>query len=106
MTEETKPVYIAFIEVQPLEGCKVDPSRSAGAFTHAFIPAPTFFTALNSLLMSLKNEKFQLLNVQYLAESTAFDWSSETLEFVQEAREAQTVVYDTYNSYPHEEVEE
>ena len=104
--EDRQRGFRSFIEVQPLEGCKLDPEDAAGAFTHAFIPAPSFFAALNSLLMSLKNGKFQLINLESLSDSTAFDWPNATLELVQEARDAGTVVFDTFNSYPHDEVEE
>ena len=55
------PVYCALIEIQPLDGCELDPSEIAGASVRYYIPAADAENAIEFLRVELSEMSMKFI---------------------------------------------
>lgn len=80
-------VYVTFVEVRPLAGCRVlDADEFAGALTMCFLPASSPDAALAKLQQRLDEEHLEIVSVEYCVNAASMDELDE--EDTQRARQA------------------
>lgn len=99
------PVYCALIEIEPLDGCELDPVETAGASVRCYIPAVDTECAISLLTNTLRDMKMALVETEWCVDYDNTEWENpgdQTEEaFVADARESGTIVFGTFHSWGH-----
>lgn len=65
-------VYVTFVEVRPLAGCRVlDANEYCGALTMCFLPASSPDDALGKLQQRLDEEQLDIVSVEYCVDAAS-----------------------------------
>ncbi len=103
-------IFCALIEIQPLAGCELDPSQTAGAAVRCYIPAANPRDAISLLEATLIQMKFKLIETEWCLDHDATDWENpackESDELVSEARSTGTVVFGTFHTWSHDALDD
>ena len=100
------PVYCALIEIQPLEGCELDPIENAGAAVRCYIPAHDATSAIKFLVAELIGMKMRLVETEWCVDHDETEWDNPKDEegdaCVQKARDSGDIVFDTFHTWGHD----
>jgi len=96
-------IFIALIEVKPLDGCQIDPGEYEGAVVRLYIPTLDCLSAIELIKKTLKVDLFKLVEIEMLADDECVDWENpddETaIELKKEALELNEIVYGEFNGW-------
>jgi len=103
------PVYCAFIEIEPLQDCELDPEEIAGAFVRCYIPAKVEKTAMTRLRAELKVMNMKLVDTEFCVDYDKTEWENPKDfaddQYVKEARTTKTVIFATFHTWGHDGVD-
>ena len=95
-----KRVFIALIEVRPLEGCQLDPKEYLGAAVRLYIPAESEDSAQNEMLLSLTENRFELTEMEFLVAQDEVEWENPNEQthnqLSKEALDCDEVIYGNF----------
>lgn len=101
-----RDVYVALVEVTPLEGCQLDPSHFAGAAVRCYVVAESEATAVDRVRGALADDDFQVSGVEWCVGFTSVDWEkpddATAAGLVNEAVETGEVVYGEFHTWGHD----
>ena len=69
-------IFIASVEVEPLNGSQMK-THGVGAFVYCLIPAKSKIVAQRKLKVALAEDKYRLINLEFLKKYDGFEWESE-----------------------------
>ena len=69
-------VFVALIEVRPLDGCELDPSEYEGAAVRCYIPATNENIARALLSKTLKRDRFELVEEEFFVREDKVEWEN------------------------------
>lgn len=99
-------VYCCLIEIQPLDGCELDPSETAGAAVRCYIPAADIDNAIECLKIELREMKIKLVEIEWCVDYNHTEWENSTNEdeenYVVEARDSGKIVFDSFHTWGHD----
>ena len=77
MTDESiVPVFVAFIEVTPLDGCQLDPNVYGGAAVRCYVATDTEKDAIARITAVLDEIRFQLVGVEWCVDEADVEWEN------------------------------
>ncbi len=98
-----KRLYVGLIEVVPLNGCELDFEDIKGATVRLYIPADNFHQALDLLTSQIKEDLFELVDIEMLAESESVSWEKDidatASELINQAMDNNSVVYGEFYAW-------
>lgn len=94
-------VYVALVEVLPVEGCQLDPSEIAGAAVRCYVPSTDEENAKREIAEALEKDHFQVVEIQWCVNESETEWENPddpTAEgLVNEATMTGAVVYGEFH---------
>lgn len=100
-------IYVALIEVRPLEGCSIDPIEYAGAAVRCYIPATDEASARSLLMLTLTEDRFELIEEEFFVREDLVEWekpdSEEAEAAIFEAISTGEVVYSNFMGWDHDD---
>lgn len=104
--ESNAPVYIALIEVAPLEGCFLDPKVYAGASVRCYVAEDSEEHAIDSIIAALDEMRLRLVDIEWCVDEAAVEWENPNdqtgLAFVSEAGPSKDVIFGEFHAWPPE----
>jgi hypothetical protein len=104
-----KHIFVALIEVRPLEGCEIDPTLYDGAAVRCYIPAADEITARTLLRTTLDQDCFQLVEEEFFVRDDLVEWehpeNDDARTAVAEASKTGLVVYSEFRAWDHTDPE-
>jgi len=96
-------IYLASVEVEPLSGCQM-PAGQIAAFVYVLIPAGSKREATQKLRAALKEDRYGIIDLEFVAKYGSFSWEKEEdqIEYDRLAKRAalhNDVVYGTFYSW-------
>ena len=108
-TPEASNVYVACIEVEPLNGCQLNPEEYAGAAVRCYVPAADKNRADELLRRTLKGDRMKLVEVEFFVDIDSVEWENPDSEVARrlsnEAKETGLLVYGEFRAWVHEDDE-
>lgn len=102
-------IFIALIEVRPLEGCEIDPTKYDGAAVRCYIPAPDETSARTLLRDTLDQDSFQLIEEEFFVRNDLVEWehpgNEDAKTAMAEASKTGRVVYSEFRAWDHTDPE-
>lgn len=100
------PVYVALVEVTPLDGCWLDAGNFAGACVRCYVAAKTDVEAMELITATLQENQFQLVDLEWCVDESAVEWEkpddATAAALISEARTSKTVVFGEFHTWPAE----
>lgn len=94
-------VFVALVELQPLEGCDLNPSKISGAAVRCYVDAASRTDALGRLRDAFEQDRFLLREIEWCVADDEVEWENpddaEGTRCVLEARESGDVVYGEFH---------
>lgn len=104
--QKNNKIFIALIEVKPLDGCQIDPSEYEGAAVRLYVPSLNFFSAIELIKKTIKEDLFKLIEIEMLADDECVDWENPdddtAIELKKEAIKLNEIVYGEFNGWEKE----
>jgi hypothetical protein len=98
-------IFVALIEVRPLEGCEIDPTEYDGAAVRCYIPAVDEISARALLSDTLSDDRFELVEEEFFVRHDLMEWqhpdSADAAKAVAEATDTGFVVYSEFRAWDH-----
>jgi hypothetical protein len=102
-------IFVALIEVRPLDGCEIDPTEYDGAAVRCYIPAADEISARTLLMNTLVQDRFQLVEEEFFVRNDLVEWEhSENKDAgtaIAEASKTGLVVYSEFRAWDHTDPE-
>ena len=99
-------VFCALIEIKPLDGCDLHPSKIAGATVRCYIPAENANHAIGLLEATLDEMKMKLLETEWCVDHDATEWENADCDtadsLVSDARNTGRIHFDTFHTWGHD----
>lgn len=100
------PVFLALVEVTPLDGCQLAPCDYGGAAVRCYVATETEEEAIDRITETLQENRFQLVDVKWCVDEAEVEWETpnEAIEaaLILEARTSKNVVFDEFHTWPPE----
>lgn len=104
---KTSSVYVACIEVEPLEGCQLNPEDYAGAAVRCNVPAVDKQQAEELLKNTLKDDHMKFVEVEFFVEIDSVEWenpdSGVAEELSSQAKEIGEIICGAFRAWQHED---
>ena len=102
-------IFVALVEVRPLEGCEINPAEYDGAVVRCYIPAVDEISARTLLLDTLSRARFELIEEEFFVRDDLVEWESpeneDALMAIAEASDTGFVVYSEFRAWDHSDPE-
>lgn len=96
-------IYVSCIEIKPLEGCQLDPREYIGAAVRCYIPARNEGEANEVLLRALKDDRMELVEIEFLVEIDSVEWENPendiAIQLSNEAKESGYLIYGEFRAW-------
>ncbi|MFN2499980.1 MAG: hypothetical protein ABR557_12935 [Pyrinomonadaceae bacterium] len=97
-------IFIASIEVAPLSDSQMASRSAIGGFVYCFVPAETQTSAKRMLRDALIEDKYILVNLEFIKEYEGFTWENQEdqIEYDRLAKRAalsNAIVYGTFYTW-------
>ncbi len=100
-----KSVYIASIEVKPLEGCSIlDPKEIKGAFVRCYLLESNKREAMSEIKRSMVDAKFDVIGIDWCYDAEETEWENpdhEHNELISEAYDSEYICLGTFHTWNH-----
>jgi hypothetical protein len=100
-TAPRNPIYVALLEVAPLNGCEIVSNSSRGAVVRCYVAAPSEDAAIYRANESLSQHLLRLTNVEWCVDEAAVEWENPgdptAAEFIAKARNSDNVVFGEFH---------
>ena len=94
-------VYVALIEVAPLDGCEIDPKTYGGAIVRCYVAAQSDDIAISRAVERLTENRFRLVDVQWCVDEAAVEWENPVDrtadDLIAQARNSDDVVFGEFH---------
>jgi hypothetical protein len=103
--DENRRVFTAFIEIQPLDGCEIDPLDVAGAFVRCHVRAANEIAAMETVKDDLNVRRMKLVDTEWCLDHDATNWEKNDPHeqaLVEEARSGGYVTYGAFDEWGHD----
>ncbi|KGJ88216.1 hypothetical protein [Colwellia psychrerythraea] len=101
------PVFIALVDLKPLQGCDIDPEEYNGVAVRCYIPAENEKNARSLFIKVLEECKFELIEEEFFVQEDLVEWenpdSEEATTHIQEARDTMDVVFSEFSGWDHDD---
>jgi hypothetical protein len=104
--ESMNRVFVALVEVMPLDGCRLAPRDYGGAAVRCHVAAETEEDAIGRITAALQENRFQLVGVEWCVDEAAVEWEkphdATGAALISEARRSKNVVFGEFHTWPRE----
>ena len=102
--ESIVPVYVALVEVAPLDGCQLAPSDYGGAAVRCYVATGTEEDAIERIAATLQEIRFVLADVEWCVDESTVEWETpndaNAAALISEARTSKNVVFGEFHTWP------
>lgn len=102
-----RSVYVALVEVKPLDGCELDPLLYGGAVVRCYVAAETEKEAVGSIAADLRDMHFELESLDWCVDDATVEWETPNdptaASLKSEARASEEVIFGEFHAWPLEE---
>ena len=106
VTMTSSSVFVALVELRPLEGCLLDPRSIAGAWVRCYVSAPTKDLAIAKLHHSFQENHFDLVETEWCVNESEVEWEkpddSIGKGIISAARQNDDVAYGEFHVWSHD----
>lgn len=100
-TTEEISVYVALVEVEPMDGCQIDPSEITGAAVRCYVASTNEEKARKSIRAALAQDCFKVVDVEWCVNESEVEWENPddvtAKRLVAEAMTTDSVIYGEFH---------